>query len=175
MNKITSAILMLLLFCGSISFAQSTEALKASALRDAKINAQAALKMDFDTLLNYFHPGVLKLMGGKEKAIELLNSSFDSLKEGGFVVEKSDVLGVSDIVFEEDQYRCYIECFYQTINDGKRIKSKNYLLGIYNDETKSWYFIEAKQLKNKLMMNLVLPNFKTSLEIPDEDKTTEEI
>ncbi|WP_303316616.1 hypothetical protein Q4Q34_07370 [Flavivirga abyssicola] len=175
MNKTFSTILMLLLFCGSISFAQSTEELKASALRDAKIASQATLKMDFDKLLDYTYPSVLELMGGKEKAIDLLKSTFDSMKKDGFVFEKAEILGVSDVVFEDDQYRCYIEGFNQMIVGDKRIKSKSYLFGIYNSEAKFWYFMEAKQLKNTAMMDLVFPDFKTSLKIPEDEMTTEEI
>ncbi len=44
---------MLLLFCSSISFAQSKSELKEYALRDTKITSQATLKIDFDTVLNY--------------------------------------------------------------------------------------------------------------------------
>ncbi|WP_246040897.1 hypothetical protein [Flavivirga rizhaonensis] len=175
MNKTISTALMLLLFCGSISFAQSTEELKASALRDAKIASQATLKMDFDKLLDYTYPSILELMGGKEKAIDLLKSTFDSMKEDGFVFEKAEILGVSDVVFEDDQYRCYVEGFNQMIVSDKRIKSKSYLFGIYNSEAKFWYFMEAKQLKNEAMMDLVFPNFKTSLKVPEDEMTTEEI
>ncbi|GAA3591583.1 hypothetical protein Q4Q39_05110 [Flavivirga amylovorans] len=175
MNKAFSTIVMLLLFCGSITFAQSTEELKALALRDAKTASQATLKMDFDKLLDYTYPSILELMGGKEKAIELLKSTFNTMKESGFVFEKAEILGVSDVVFEDDQYRCYIEGFNQMVMSGKRMKSKSYLFGIYNSEAKFWYFMEAKQLKNEAMMNLVFPNFKTSLKIPEDEMTTEDI
>ena len=131
--------------------------------------------MDFDTLTNYFYPGVLKLMGGKEKAIELLNSRFDSLKENGFVFEKSDVLECQMLFLRRINIAVILKDSIKRLRMARRTKSKSYVLGIYNDETKSWYFIEAKQLKNKLMMNLVLPNFKTSLEIPDDAMTTEDL
>ncbi|NMH89660.1 hypothetical protein [Flavivirga algicola] len=175
MNKRTSTILMLLLVCGSICFAQSTKELKEWALRDAKIASQATLKMDFDKVLDYTYPSALEIMGGREQALALIESTFKTMKEGGFVFEKADVLGVSDIVFENNEYRCYIEGFNQMIMGGMRIKSKSYLLGIYNSKEKFWYFIEAKQLKNEAMVNKVLPNFKTSLKIPEDEMTTEEI
>ncbi|EDP69513.1 hypothetical protein FBALC1_00125 [Flavobacteriales bacterium ALC-1] len=57
----------------------------------------------------------------------------------------------------------------------QRIKSKSYLLGIYNETDGYWWFIEAKQLKNKAIMDKVLPNFETSLEIPDDDMQMEQI
>ncbi len=166
---------MLLLFCNSISFAQTTEELKTSALRDAKITSSATLKMDFETVFKHTHPNIIKLMGGKEKGIELLKNTFETMKTQGFVFEKADILGVSDIVFEQEKYRCYIEGFNQMTMNGMRIKSKSYLLGIYNKEDKIWYFIEAKQLKNKAMLDMVLPNFKTSLVIPKDDMQTEKI
>ena len=43
---------MLLLFCSSISFSQNITALKASALRDAKITAEATLKWILKPFLN---------------------------------------------------------------------------------------------------------------------------
>ena len=55
----------------------------------------------------------------------------------------------------------------------QRIKSKSYLLGIYNEADEFWWFIEAKQLKNKAMLDQVIPNFKTSLEIPEDDVEVE--
>lgn len=174
-NKITSNILMLLLFCSSITFAQSNELLKESALRDAKIVSASTLKMDFETVLKHTYPPILKLMGGKEKAVELLNTTFSSMKEQGFVFEKAEIKNVSKIIQEQDVYRCYVEGFNQMVMNGMRIKSKSYLLGIYNETDKFWYFIEAKQLKNQQMLDMVLPNFKTSLVIPDDEVTTEGI
>jgi len=58
---------------------------------------------------------------------------------------------------------------------GQRIRSKSYLLDVYNNTDKIWWFVEAKQLKNKALVNVVLPNFETSLEIPDDDVQVDQI
>jgi hypothetical protein len=58
-------------------------------------------------------------------------------------------------------------------NDQK-ITSEAYLFGIYNEEQKSWNFIEAKQLANSAI-NQVLPDFKTELIIPQGKVSTEKI
>jgi len=55
-----------------------------------------------------------------------------------------------------------------------KITSISYLLGIYNSKDKLWNFMEAKQLSDP-MMSSVLPDFKTSLKIPEEIVITEEI
>ncbi|WP_347923239.1 hypothetical protein [Pontimicrobium sp. SW4] len=166
---------MLLLVCGSISFAQNKSELKAQALKDAKTTSQATLKFDFETVLKHTYPGVVTLMGGQEKAINLLESTFNSMAQEGFVFEKAEIINVSDIVYEQDQYRCYVESYNQMTMNNLRIKSKAYLLGIYNANLKYWYFIEAKQVKNSALMAQVFPDFITALVIPDNEMTQEKI
>ncbi len=169
MNK-TLIILMLLCFSNSV-FSQN----KTDALRDAKITSEATLKMDFKTVLKYTHPNVVKLMGGEESAVNLLTSTFDTMKSQGFIFEKADVISVSDIVKEQGQYRCVVEGFNQMTMNDMRIKSKSYLLGVYDEEKKMWYYLEAKQLKNSALVNQVLPDFETKLDIPEDEMTTEPI
>jgi len=167
MNKFI--IILMLLSIGNGVYAQN----KTDALRDAKITSEATLKMDFKTVLKHTHPNIVKLMGGEEKAITFLKSTFDSMTSQGFVFEKADVVSVSDIVQEQGEYRCIIEGYNQMTMSGMRIKSKSYLLGFYDDVKKIWYYLEAKQLKNEAMLSQVLPSFETTLNIPDDETTTE--
>jgi len=148
---------------------------KDDALRDAKITSKATLEMEFETVLKHSLPAVVDMMGGKDAALNILTSTFDGMKTQGFVFEKADIISVSDIVEEQGQYRCFIEGFNQMKMSGQRIKNKSYLLGIYNDSGNYWWFIEAKQLKNKAMVDQILPDFKTSLEIPEDDMQMEPI
>lgn len=95
MNKIYC--LLIVLICGqSFLWSQTKE----DALRDAKIAASSTLSGDFKTLIKYTHPKVITFMGGEEKALNVIKSSFASMTEQGFVFEKADVLNVSDIVIE---------------------------------------------------------------------------
>lgn len=96
------------------------------------------------------------------------------MKTQGFVFEKADINGVSEIVEEQGQFRCVIEGYNQMKMADQRIKSKSYLLGVYNDIEKFWWFVEAKQLKNKDLVDVILPNFETHIEIPDDDVQVEQ-
>ncbi|WP_406685303.1 hypothetical protein N1F78_06150 [Seonamhaeicola sp. MEBiC1930] len=174
MNKLRTLVILLLI--SGITFAQTKEELKESALRDAKITSEATLKYDFETVFKHTYPSILELMGGKEAGIELMKKTFDDMKTSqGFVFEKADIISVSGIVFEQDQYRCYIEGFNQMKINNMRVKAKSYMLGIYSLENEIWYFLEAKQLKNPAMADMILPDFTTSLEIPDDEMTTEQL
>jgi hypothetical protein len=171
MNNKISFFLTLLFFSNCLLFSQT----KDNALRDAKTTSEATLKMDFKTVLKHTYPSIVDMMGGNEKAVELLVTTFDSMKEQGFVFEKADIINVSEIVKEQDQYRCVIEGYNQMVFNGMRIKSKSFLLGIYDEDKAYWYFLEAKQLKNTALVEQVLPGFKTELNIPDDEMTTEDI
>ncbi|MBC3845765.1 hypothetical protein H8K90_05200 [Winogradskyella echinorum] len=171
MNKFKKTMFVLIMALSISAFAQTKE----DALKDATTTSKATLKMDFKTVLKHTLPKVVELMGGEDAALTLLKNTFDGMKTQGFVFEKADVNGVSEIVEEQGQYRCVIEGFNQMKMSGQRIKSKSYLLGIYNDVDKYWWFIEAKQLKNEAMLDMVLPNFETSLNIPEDDMQMEPI
>tara|TARA_R110002049_G_scaffold213832_2_gene385287 strand:+ start:416 stop:937 length:522 start_codon:yes stop_codon:yes gene_type:complete len=171
MNKLKKTLLFVLIAISTTVFSQTKE----SALKDAKTTSKATLAMDFETVLKHTLPSVLDMMGGKDAAIKVLKSTFEGMKTQGFKFEKADILGVSEVVEEQGQYRCVVESYNQMTMSGQRISSKSYLLGIYNEEGKFWWFIEAKQLKNDALVDKVLPDFETKLDIPEDDMKVEQI
>ncbi len=168
MNK---QLLLILSLFFSLSFFSQT---KEEALRDANITAKATLNSDFKTVLKYTYPNVVEIMGGKEKALQLISKTMETMKKEGFIFKSSDVLEVSKIVNEQNQIRCFVKNKNVLVFNQVKITSDSYLLGIYNEETKVWNFIEAKQLFSPFM-STVLPDFKTSLVIPQGTMKTEKI
>lgn len=171
MNKLKSITLVVALMFGTSVFAQT----KTEALKDAKATSSATIKMDFDTVLKYTLPSALDMMGGKDAALKVVQATYEGMLSQGFVFEKAEVIGVSEIVKEQGQYRCVVENFNQMVMSKQRISSKSYLLGIYNEADKHWWFIEASQLKNEALKNQILPNFETKLSIPEDDVKVEPI
>ena len=159
----------------SIAFSQTKEELKELAKQQAEVTATATIALDFKTVLMHTHPGVTKLMGGEETAVQMMENTFKAMGEQGFVFEKAEVISVSDVVFEQDEYRCYVQNKNQMRMNDTRIFSDSYLLGIYDNEKKIWYFLEAKQLQNTGLTDQILPGFETSLNIPEDNIVTEEI
>jgi hypothetical protein len=168
MTKFLSVLLIFIFCLNTISQT------KDEALRDAKKTSKATLDSDFRTVLKYTFPPILKLMGGKENALEIISKSMSSMKDTGFDFKSADVISVSEIVKEQNQHRCLIKNNYVMTFNGQKITSEAYLLGIYNQKENIWTFIEAKQLANPAI-NQVLPDFKTSLHIPEGKVSTEKI
>jgi hypothetical protein len=165
----------LLFFVLFTSFSQSTELLKQRALRDAKIAAEATLNSDYSLLLKHTYPPIIDMMGGKENALSTIKAAMSGMQDQGMVFEKAEVVSVSNIVDDDGEYRCYVEGKNQIKMPGIRIKSKSFLLGIYDQEKAIWYFLEAEKLKNKALADRILPNFKTALVIPKDTVETEKI
>ena len=169
MNKLNKIVLFVLIATSASVFSQTKE----DALKDAKTTSKATLAMDFETVLKHTLPSVVEMMGGKDAAQQVLTATFEGMKTQGFKFEKADILGVSEVVEEQGQYRCVIEGYNQMVMNRQRVSSKSYLLGIYNDVDNYWWFLEAKQLKNVALVDKVLPDFKTELEIPEDDMKVE--
>ncbi|MEM1002894.1 MAG: hypothetical protein AAGH46_09620 [Bacteroidota bacterium] len=142
---------------------------KEEALRDAKITAQAAVENDLDLVLNHTLPTVVEMMGGIENAKNMIAQTFQSMEKQGFKILKSDIVSVSDIVQEQNQYRCYVENHIEMVTNDQGIFSKSYLLGVYNEDGNYWWFVEAKQLQTPSMAELIIPGYKTQLEIPQDE------
>lgn len=167
-NKIFTLLFVFSCIC---SFSQTKE----DALRDAKKAAKATLESDFNTVLDHTFPVIVDVMGGKENAIKLIKSAFDTMKKDGFVLEKAEVISVSDIVKEDGKYRCYVKGINQMKVNDNRIINTSYLFGEYDEKNKKWFFLEAEKMKNSALMERLFPGFKTSLKIPNDETKMEKI
>lgn len=156
-------------------FPQNTETLKAQALRDAKEATQATLKEDFKKLLTYTHQNILDAAGGAEVMESYLKTTFAQMKADGFTYEVAETKAVSDVVKEQGEYRCYVENYIVMVMKDKRIFSTSYMLGFYNETTKRWSFVEAKEMKNTGSIIAYFPDFKTNINIPENTMKMEDI
>ncbi len=147
---------------------QDQESLKKQALIDAKLTAKATLENDLKTVLKYTHPNVIEASGGIDVLLPLLEDTFKKMKEEGFIFKKADIDFVSDIVREQDEYRCYVRNHNEMVVNGTTIKATSYLLGFYLEDKKHWVFVEADKMTSKQHKDLFFPDFKTSMNIPED-------
>lgn len=160
-----SKIIVLLLFITVSSvFGQTKE----SAIKDAKTIAEATLKKDFNTVLNYTHPNILEATGGIDVMLPQIEEMFSKMEAEGFKFVKAEVLSVSDIIEEQGESRCYVQNLNIMEISGQTYKSNSYLLGFYLKGAKHWVFVEAEKMKSPQTVEAFFPDFKTNLDIPDD-------
>jgi hypothetical protein len=162
-KTLISSIILLIVVLGG--HAQTKE----GAMQDAKLAAQGSMSADYESIIKYSLPEIIELMGGKEAAKTSISAMYKSMNEQGLVFEKAEILEVSDIVQEQGQSRCTVKSYNEMTMTGQRLKSTSYLLGIYNEDDEHWTFIEAKQLQTPQLVNQILPDFETSLDLPKDD------
>jgi len=168
--------LFFLLFTAYTSFFLTTNAqTKEGALRDAKLTAEATVKSDFETTLKYTPKAIVDLMGGKESALNMIEKSFQSMASQNISIESVEILDVSDVVKEQDQFRCLVKGENRIKAPTQYAISTSYLLGIYDENNNHWTFIEADKIKNKAVMEQIFPGFKTQFNIPENSMRYEAI
>ena len=157
-------LILLFVFTSFGLFSQTKE----SALKDANVTAQATLKEDFKTVLEYTHPNVLEVSGGMDALLPQIEKMFAEMKTQGIKFIKSEVLSVSDIVQEQGEFRCLVKNLNIMEVGGRTLKSSSYLMGFFPEDAEHWVFVEAEKMKNPQVVQALFPDFKTSMDIPED-------
>lgn len=158
---------LLIAFVSSVSYGQTEQELKDLALAQAQITCDATVSKDYKTVISYTLPAIVDLLGGEVTAVETIQGAMESMNQGGTFIVSSEATALTAFGQENSEYRCIVENKIEIKMPGQTIKSTNYMLGIYNEEARTWHYIEASQLKNPQMKQMVLPDFETALNIPD--------
>lgn len=167
-----SVLLLLLLGVGFTTSAQTEDELKALAVAQAKIACEATENSDYETLFDYTMPEVLELMGGRESALGMMAETMKNMESQGFSITSSEVVEMTGFAYEQDQYRCVIKNkVVVKMNPEQSAQAISHMFGIYDPELNRWYFIEGTQLNNEAVMGMILPNFSTALNVPQDEKT----
>ena len=170
-------LMMALLLLGSVfSFAQTEDELKSLAIAQAKETSQAMLDQDYKTIVKYTHSNIADMMGGKDKMLTTIEASMSGMEEAGVSFDKSEIGELLAFKKEDGEYRCLIESYLvMTMKlQKKRISKKSSLFGFYDAEAKHWTFVEANSISGPAGKQF-FPDFKTNIEIPEDEQTIEDL
>ncbi|UZO81834.1 hypothetical protein NBT05_05055 [Aquimarina sp. ERC-38] len=166
-------ILLLLLLAYHSTYAQNKEDLKALAQSQAQQVLDATIDQDAPTLLRFTHPKILKKYGKKELK-GLITDVFKAMEEGHIRIEKSEVTEVSELVKEQGEYRCLVKNQIRMSASNQIVAIKSAMIGFYDDGNQQWNFIESSKLTKDPETQNLFSDFKTSLEIPEDEQVIEE-
>ncbi len=164
----------ILLVCISYTtFSQSITALKTSALTQAKNLAEATIDKKKSVLLQYTHP-VIRDTYGDQALLEAMEETFRTMAAQQIAITTYDIHEVVTVKKEDNAYRCLVTNTTYMDFDGRKITLKSSLLGFYDDSETQWYFIEANKLLADPNTQQLFPDFKTTIQIPDDEQLMEE-
>lgn len=138
--------ILLLLFCttGTISFAQSKDALKASVAAAAKKMDSYLMKKDYRSFVHTTYPKAVEMTdGGYDKLYEELKSQMNTMAQS-----HNTILAVwpgtpSNIVDTAGELQCTIPQFMKLKVDYGTLTTETTLIAFSTNKGKTWYFMDA--------------------------------
>jgi hypothetical protein len=146
---------------------------KASAGEDSLI---ALFKQkDWNGYVNYMHPSVVEMIGGKEKFVTTLQQTMKALESAKFDAFKNG--RVLQITRANGQYQCVIESFMQMTLNGVIVSGSSYDLA-FSTDGEDWTFLRIDQSLTPETIKQLVPELSADLKLPksqfEQGKTLEE-
>lgn len=123
---------------------------------------------NFGPYVNFVHPEVLKMAGGSDRMIELIEQQFSALKDAEMVIQDVVMGKPTPIVSYKNQLQSTIPQSLIITTPDSRITSKYNLIAVSNDSGKSWSFIDT-QGKDILTMRKTFPSLSSELILPNKE------
>jgi hypothetical protein len=168
MKKIIVLLVVSICF-SNLSFSQNQYAERIKS--DCKNMVDAMKSKNYNLILDYTYPKIIKLGGGREKIFSLIKSSFEKMESEGFIVENQIIEEPQKIFKAGDEFHCIIPKTTIMKTPKGKVQATYYLLGISNNEGKNWFFIETHML-NAENIKLIFLKFNYDLVIPKNTNPT---
>lgn len=155
----------LLIWAGQITLsAQTNMQKKVGEL--AQRMMEATMNRDYKTVLDFTHPKIIEMMGGKAKALEITTREMDKVNESGGI-EKCDIQSVSEIVKVGNQLQCVISHQMIMRIEGTRYRVKGGTIGVSEDKGKNWIFLNVNS-NDPNSIRQFIPKFSKKLKLPEK-------
>jgi len=140
--------------------------------KKAKETVQEAHKAMMDSnyakLIDLTHPAAVKMLGGKEKAIETVREAMEGIKGQGLTIQSMEALDPEEPVTSGAEVYVVVPCTLEMKGGGKTVSVKSFYLGISSDKGETWTFLDGSQGEG--MIRQVLPNLPADLKLPKPEQ-----
>jgi pseudouridine-5'-phosphate glycosidase len=130
----------------------------------SELMMEATIKRDYETVIEYTHPSIIKLLGGKAKAIEFTSQQMEKVNEAGGI-EKCSIREISKIIKVGNELQCVISQEMIMKIEGKRYRSLGGTIGVSEDKGKNWTFLNISQ-NDLASIRRFIPKFSNKLKLP---------
>lgn len=131
--------------------------------KQANEMAAATVKGDYATLIKYTHPNVVKMMGGEQKAVALIQQGTSKMKEKGVKFKKASIGKATQTIVSKANIQCIVPQTLDMEMMQMPMHITSYLLAISYDQGKKWYFSETKESEK---LRKIIPEMDKKLVIP---------
>jgi hypothetical protein len=120
---------------------------------------------DLERFASYTDPGLLKLVGGKEKLIATIEAGRPKMAADGIGFKSNEIGEVTQLVEAEGELQALLPRDQLMTMPGGEVHLLGYLLGVSRDAGKTWTFVDAEKLTPE-NVRMVFPNYNPRLKLP---------
>jgi len=163
-----------LLACLAAGLACSASAddgdIKKAAKAQAEVTQAALVKGEFETLVRHTHPLVVEQLGGKEKMVAFLRTETKKMKDQGFEFKAVKIADPGELARVGKEIYVGIPLAMEMSAPGGRLSNKGFLIGVSNDDGKTWVFIDSAPGRERIKM--AFPDLPDAIVIPKKERPT---
>ncbi len=138
--------------------------------QQAKENADAMLKKDYETSVRFMYPPIVEMMGGFQKTLAYVKASMAEMESTGLTFEKITVGQPSATVKERLEDVAIVPTQMVMRVEGKRVRVNSYLVAVTQNRGRNWYFFDGAQMP-KEKLSQIYPKLVATIEIPERKNT----
>ena len=144
------------------SFAQNQNTIIKTQAMDM---ANALIKKDFPAFIKYMHPNIIKLAGGKEKALQRMDTVNAMAAQFGATIKKIVIGNPDKIINYKNQLQVTLPETSELSSGFGNVSLETTLIAISSDAGKNWYFIDTS-VYNMKDVKKAMPDLSPELVIP---------
>ncbi len=128
----------------------------------------AVIKEDYAKVVDFTHPKIVELIGGREKMIAVMEAGTKDMKAKGFALRSVKVDEPSEPVVAGAEQYVVVPFLLEMKAPGGRLLQKAFVIGVSGDTGKTWTFVNGDLDLAKV--KLVLPKLPEDLKLPKREK-----
>ncbi len=134
--------------------------------QQAEMLEQAVIKGDYQTVVDHTYPGVIDMVGGKDKMLSATTDAMNGLKAQGISIEKATIGSPGKFYTAGTEIHCLVPETMRLKLPNGHATVQSYILAVSADGGKSWTYMDINANSKDLIPKL-FPNFNPDLKIPD--------
>jgi hypothetical protein len=161
-----SVLLWLFLPC---AFASASPADSVSQIIKAEAQAMSDYLIvgDFKSFAKYTYPKVMRMMGGEDSMVHILQKNQQAMKDDGVYFLSISIGEPSPIMQYRGEWQCTVPETIAMKVKGGRVTSFSSLIAISMDRGVTWFFLDSSN-KDIKTLKKKLPNLNIKLQIPPQ-------
>jgi hypothetical protein len=144
--------------------AVDTPTIKAAVKTDVEAINDALLHGDFDKVADLTHPKVLEMMGGRDKAIDVMRAGMRKMTAEGFAFLAAKVDEPSDPVAGGVDLYVVVPYLMSMKVPGGTMHKRTFVIGQSTDGGKTWRYVNGDL--DVAVVRRVLPDLPDGLKLP---------